>query len=97
MLILKGQVGPKNVSFFTLLFLDCHDVVVMSIGIHSIAISNIYAADYHCIIFGIIKHKAINVLRNADLSENSRSLWNIKIFNRSKNYYEQVFLKNDIH
>ena len=46
----------------------------MSIDINSIATLNNHGVDYYCIIIGISKREAINVLRNADLSENSRSL-----------------------
>ena len=53
---------------------SCYDVLMMSIDINSIATLNNHGVDYYCIIIGISKREAINVLRNADLSENSRSL-----------------------
>ena len=41
----------------------------MSIGINSIAILNIHGVDYLCIINGISKSEAMNLLTIADLSE----------------------------
>ena len=41
------------------------------LGIDSITILNICRADYCCIIFEISKSEAINLLKNADLSEKS--------------------------
>ena len=40
----------------------CHDVLMMSISLSSIAILNIYSDDYHCIISGISKSEAIKLL-----------------------------------
>ena len=52
----------------------CHDVLMMSVNINSIAIFNIYGLNYHCTVNGISKSKTINLLKNADLSEKK---WNI--------------------
>ena len=52
---------------------DCHDVLIMSININSTAILNIDVVDYRCIIRGITKNEAINILRNYDLSKKSGS------------------------
>ena len=41
----------------------------MSFGINNIAILSICGADYCCMIIGISKKEAINLLKNADLSE----------------------------
>ena len=41
----------------------------MSFGINNIAILSICGADYCCMIIGIRKKEAINLLKNADLSE----------------------------
>ena len=38
----------------------CHNVLMMSIDLKTIAILNIYEVDYHCIIDRIIKSEAIN-------------------------------------
>ena len=47
----------------------CHDVLMMPIDLNSIFILNIHGVDYHCIITGITKLEAINLLINANLSE----------------------------
>ena len=47
---------------------------MMSIDINRTAILNIHGADIGCIIVEISKSKAINFLRNHELSEKSRSL-----------------------
>ena len=39
-----------------------------------IAISNIKSADYCCIISGVSKSKAINVMQNADLNKKEGTL-----------------------
>ena len=58
-----------------IIWLQCyHDILKMPIDINSIAILNIHSVDYPCIIIRISKIKAINSLKNADLSENSGSL-----------------------
>ena len=41
---------------------------------NSIAILNIHDVDYCCIVDGISKNKAINVLKNTELSKSSESL-----------------------
>ena len=51
----------------------CHDVLIMSIDFNIITILNIDGIDYRCIIAGISKSEAINLLRNAYLSEKSGS------------------------
>ena len=53
---------------------DCHDVLMMSMNLSNIAILNINNADYRCIISGISKSKAVNLLKNADLIEKSGTL-----------------------
>lgn len=50
-------------------FNDCHDVLMMSFGISSVDILNIYGIDYYCIIFGISNQEIINLLKIFDLSE----------------------------
>ena len=42
--------------------------------IKEIAILNINGADYRCIIGGISKSEAVNLLRNGDLTEKSATL-----------------------
>ena len=47
----------------------CHDILMMYI-----AILNIRCVDYCCIIKGITKSEAINLLQNIDLNEKSGTL-----------------------
>ena len=75
-LILKKQVHPECHYCY---FLDkgfpqdvcngCHDVLIMSINLSDIAILNIQAADYRCIINGISKSDVVNVLQNASFTD----------------------------
>ena len=52
----------------------CHDVLMIAMNISDIAILNIHSADYHCIISGISKSEAINLIQNIDLTEKSGTL-----------------------
>ena len=49
----------------------CHDVLMIFVNLSDIAILNINGADYCCIISGIGKSEAINVMPNIDFSEKS--------------------------
>ena len=51
-----------------------HDLLMMHINHSDIAILNIEAFDYCCIISLISKNEAINLLQNADLTEKSGTL-----------------------
>ena len=42
---------------------------MMSINLSDIVLLNIKGSDYHCIISLTIKNEAINLIRNADLTE----------------------------
>ena len=46
----------------------CHDLLMMSVTISDITISNIKGSDCRCIVSLISKNKAINLLQNADLT-----------------------------
>ena len=61
----------------------------MSINPSDVAILNT-AADYHCIINGISKSEATNVMENINLSEKSSTLENIKSF------FSQIKLAREI-
>ena len=50
------------------------DLLMMSVDFDDIAIWNINGIDYRCIISGINKSQAVNLLQNGDLSEKSRTL-----------------------
>ena len=52
----------------------CHDLLMMSMNLRDIAILNFKGADYCCIISGITKSEAINLMKNFDLAEKSRIL-----------------------
>ena len=47
---------------------------MMSMNLSDIAILNIKSTDYGCIITGISKSEAINVMQNIDLTEKSGTL-----------------------
>ena len=46
----------------------------MSMSLSDIAILNIKRADYCCIISGISKNEAINLMQNADLNQKTRTI-----------------------
>ena len=70
----------KGCTFQPDLCNGCHDFLMMSMNLSDIAILNIKCANYCCIINGISKIKAINLLKNVNLAERSRTLSNIKIY-----------------
>ena len=47
----------------------CHDLLMMSMNLSYIAFLNIKGSDYCCIINGISRNKAINLMQNTDLTE----------------------------
>ena len=47
----------------------CHDLTMLSVNISDIAIITIKNVDYYCIIFNIIKSKAINLLGKSVLED----------------------------
>ena len=59
----KGFKFQQNICY------RCHDLLMMSMNLHNIAILNIKGADYRCIISGISKPEAINLMQNADLTK----------------------------
>ena len=64
----------KGFKFQSYLCDGCHNISVMSMNPSNIAILNIRGVDYCCIINGISKNEAVNLLQNADLNEKSGSL-----------------------
>ena len=52
----------------------CHDLLMISMNLRDIAILNIKSADYCCIVGGISKSEAINLMQNIDLTEKSIAL-----------------------
>ena len=53
---------------------------MMSMNLSDIAILNIKDSGYRCIISGISKSEAINLMQNVDLTEKGVALKNIKIY-----------------
>ena len=47
---------------------------MIAMKLSNIAILNIKSVDYCCIISGISKNEAINLMQNADLTKKSRTL-----------------------
>ena len=47
----------------------CHGGLMMFMNLSDIAILNIHGADYRCVIKGISKSEAVNLLQNAVLNE----------------------------
>ena len=76
-LIVTKQVHQKNEIYITIgIFLMStvnllwmHVILMMSINLNDIAILNISGADYRCIINGISKRDALNLLKNANLTK----------------------------
>ena len=52
----------------------CHDSLVISMNLCDFSILNIKGSDYCCIICGICKNEAINLMENSDLTEKSGTL-----------------------
>ena len=46
----------------------CHDLFIMSMKLTGIAVLNIKSADYPCIIGGISKNEAINLMQSTNLT-----------------------------
>ena len=56
------RVLKKELKFQTNVCNWWHDLLMMSMNLYNIAISNIKIADYRCIISGISKSEGINLL-----------------------------------
>ena len=52
----------------------CHDALMILLNLSDIAILNIHVADLCCIISGISKSEARNLMQNIDLTEKSGAL-----------------------
>ena len=83
-LVLLRQVHQKKCHYWYFLnkgfrfqpaFCDrCHDFLMISIDLNRIGVLNVHVADYCCIIAPIIKSKAIDLLKNANLTEKCGTL-----------------------
>ena len=47
----------------------CHDVLMTAYELKSIAILNVKCVDYRCILWGVSKSDAINILNNSVLED----------------------------
>ena len=56
----------------------CHDLLMMFMSLSDIAILNIRGSDYGCIISGISKSEAINLMENINLTKQKAARKNIK-------------------
>ena len=57
----------------------CHDLLMMSMNLSNFVILNIHCVDYRCIINGISKNEAINVMQNICFTDKNGTLQIIKI------------------
>ena len=69
---------------------------MISINPNDITILNIKGSDYCCIISLISKNEAINLLKNADLTEKGGTLQNMKIFFSYVKMGEEILTFGDI-
>ena len=65
----------------------CHDLLMMSMNLIDIAILNIKSSDYRCIISGISKNQAINLMQNANLTVKAEHYKTEKFIITYKNGY----------
>ena len=63
----------KGFKFQSYVCNRCHDLLMMSMNLSDTAILNIKSADYFCIISGISKCEAINLMENIDFTEKSET------------------------
>ena len=59
----------KGFKFQPDVYNRCRDVLMMSMNLFDTAILNNHSVDYRCIIIGITKNEAVNLLQNVDLNE----------------------------
>ena len=64
----------KGFKFQTTVCNRCHDLLMVSMNLSDIAILKIKDSDYHCVIGGISKREAINLMQNIDLTEKDETL-----------------------
>ena len=61
----------KGFKFQPIVCNKCLDLLMMSVNLSDIAILNIKGSNYCCIISGISKNEAINLMQNADFTKRS--------------------------
>ena len=64
----------KSFKFQPNVYNRSHDLQMVSMNLSDIAILNIKGSNYCCIISGIIKSEAINLVQNIDLTKKSGTL-----------------------
>ena len=60
----------------------CHDLLMMSMNLSNFVILNIHSVDYRCIINGISKNEAINVMQNICFTDKNGTLQIIKFMKK---------------
>ena len=68
----------KRLKFQLYVCSRCHDLLIMSMNLSNIYISNNEIADYRCIITGISKSEAVKLLKNIGLTEKRGTLYKNK-------------------
>ena len=66
--------SDKGFKFQPTVCIECHDLLMMTMNLSNVTISNITNAEYHCILSRITKSEAINLIENTDLTEKSGTL-----------------------
>ena len=75
----------KGFKFWTYVCSGCHVLLIMSTNLNNIVILSIRGADYCCIITGISKNKAADLLHHAGSSEKKWGIVNYEVFNCIEN------------
>ena len=70
----------KSFKLQTYVCNSCHYLLMMSVNPDNVAILNMNGVNYRCILSGIRKSEAVNLLQNANLSEKKINL------NKNVNY-----------
>ena len=70
----------KSFKLQTYVCNSCHYLLMMSVNLDNVAILNMNGVNYRCILSGIRKSEAVNLLQNANLSEKKINL------NKNVNY-----------
>ena len=70
--VISGTVN-KGFKFQPCICKRCHDLSMMSLNLSDIAILNIKRSDYRCIISGISKSEAVNIIQNINSTGKRRT------------------------
>ena len=65
-ILIKSVRNKDKNNYYCNAWNECHNLLMMSMDLIDIAISNIRNADYRCIISAISKSEAINLMQNTD-------------------------------